>query len=210
MSVAPRLHPYGDLAVLAEVGDTAEAMSYAEAVRGSGIDDVAEVVPGARTVLVVASRTAAVEDLRARLAELRPGSSPESPRETVVVEIGVRYDGPDLEVVAELTGLEVAEVVHAHTGTPWRVAFGGFAPGFAYLADGDARLAVPRRAEPRPKVPSGSVGLAGEFSAVYPSASPGGWQLIGTTEQVMWDVDRDPPALLEPGAWVRFVDVGPS
>ena len=111
----------------------------------------------------------------------------------------VRYDGPDLDEVARLTGLTHAEVVAAHTGTPWRVAFGGFAPGFAYLVGGDPRLHVPRRDRPRPSVPAGSVGLAGEFSGVYPRSSPGGWQLLGTTDAVLWDADRDPPALLAPG-----------
>ena len=115
------------------------------------------------------------------------------------VEIPVRYDGPDLDDVAGLTGLSRAEVVAAHTGTPWRVAFGGFAPGFAYLVGGDPRLRVPRRDRPRPRCPPGAVGLAGEFSGVYPRSSPGGWQLIGTTDAVLWDVDRDPPALLAPG-----------
>ena len=91
-------------------------------------------------------------------------------------------------------------MVAAHTGTPWRVAFGGFAPGFAYLVGGDARLQVPRRDSPRTKVPAGAVGLAGEFSGVYPRESPGGWQLIGTTTVAMWDLDRDPPALLAAGA----------
>jgi KipI family sensor histidine kinase inhibitor len=121
-------------------------------------------------------------------------------------EIVVRYDGPDLDEVARLTGLTHAEVVAAHTGTPWRVAFGGFAPGFAYLVGGDPRLHVPRRERPRPSVPAGSVGLAGEFSGVYPRSSPGGWQLVGTTDAVLWDADREPPALLSPGTTVRFVD----
>jgi KipI family sensor histidine kinase inhibitor len=84
------------------------------------------------------------------------------------------------------------------------VAFGGFAPGFAYLVGGDPRLQVPRRDEPRTKVPAGAVGLAGEFSGVYPRQSPGGWQLIGRTDVAMWDLDRDPPALLTAGATVRF------
>jgi KipI family sensor histidine kinase inhibitor len=107
--------------------------------------------------------------------------------------------------VGWLTGLGVDEVVEAHTGTEWRVAFGGFAPGFAYLVGGDERLRVPRRDTPRTKVPAGAVGLAGEFSGVYPRASPGGWQLIGRTDLPMWDLDRDPPALLSAGATVRFV-----
>ncbi|MET0756929.1 MAG: carboxyltransferase domain-containing protein, partial [Mycobacterium sp.] len=99
-------------------------------------------------------------------------------------------------------------VVAAHTETPWRVGFGGFAPGFAYLVGGDERLNVPRQSEPRTKVPTGSVALAGEFSGVYPRESPGGWQLIGRTDAVLWDVDRDKPALLTPGMWVQFRAVG--
>ena len=113
-----------------------------------------------------------------------------------------------LAEVARLTGLDEDEVVAAHTGTPWRVAFGGFAPGFAYLTGGDERLRVPRRDEPRTTVPAGAVGLAGEFSGVYPRSSPGGWQLIGSTDARLWDPDRDPPALLEPGGRVQFVVAG--
>ena len=113
--------------------------------------------------------------------------------------IDVVYDGPDLDDVARHTGLNAADVVDAHTATPWQVAFGGFAPGFAYLVGGDPRLTVPRRPGPRQSVPAGSVGLAGEFSGIYPRKSPGGWQLIGRTEAVMWDIDRPEPALLTPG-----------
>jgi KipI family sensor histidine kinase inhibitor len=89
------------------------------------------------------------------------------------------------------------------------VAFGGFAPGFAYLTGGDSRLRVPRRSEPRTTVPAGSVALAGEYSAVYPRSSPGGWQLIGRTDAAIWDLEHDPPALLRPGTWVRFVELEP-
>jgi KipI family sensor histidine kinase inhibitor len=124
-----------------------------------------------------------------------------------VVEIQVRYEGPDLAEVAAITGLTTAEVIAAHTGQPWRCAFAGFAPGFCYLTGGDPRLDVPRRHESRTSVPAGSVALAGGFSAVYPRESPGGWQLIGSTDAVLWDVDRQPPALLQSGGWVRFVDV---
>jgi KipI family sensor histidine kinase inhibitor len=120
------------------------------------------------------------------------------------VQIDVVYDGEDLDEVARLTGMTPDQVIAAHTGTPWRVGFGGFAPGFAYLLGGDSRLEVPRRSEPRTKVPAGAVGLAGEFSGVYPRESPGGWQLIGRTDAVLWDVDRDNPALLTPGMWVQF------
>ena len=98
----------------------------------------------------------------------------------------------------------LAVVVAAHTAAPMRVGFGGFAPGFAYLVDGDPRLRVPRRAEPRTSVPAGSVALAGEFSAIYPRRSPGGWQLIGHTDVVLWDLVRSDPALLTQGMWVQF------
>jgi KipI family sensor histidine kinase inhibitor len=126
------------------------------------------------------------------------------------VVIDVVYDGEDLDEVATLTGMTPRDVVAAHTGTPWRVGFAGFAPGFGYLVGGDERLNVPRRSEPRTAVPTGSVGLAGEFSGVYPRRSPGGWQLIGHTSEkqaALWDVDRDPPALLTPGQWVQFKEV---
>ena len=121
--------------------------------------------------------------------------------------IDVSYDGADLGAVADLLELDPAAVIAAHTGTPWRVGFVGFAPGFAYLVDGDTRLAVPRRDEPRTRVPAGSVALAGGFSGVYPRESPGGWQLIGRTEAILWDLDRPHPALLTPGMSVRFRSV---
>jgi biotin-dependent carboxylase-like uncharacterized protein len=121
----------------------------------------------------------------------------------LVVEVD--YRGPDLQSVADLTGLTAAEVVAAHTGTPWRVAFAGFTPGFAYLVGGDPRLRVPRRDSPRVTVPAGSVALAHEFSGIYPRQSPGGWQILGRTGLTLWDLDREPPALLTPGREVRFV-----
>jgi KipI family sensor histidine kinase inhibitor len=120
------------------------------------------------------------------------------------VEIPVRYDGPDLAEVATLTGLRPEEVIALHTGSRWTVAFAGFAPGFGYLTGGDPRLDVPRRDSPRTRIPAGSVGLAGRFSGVYPSESPGGWQLIGSTTERMWDLDRPEPALLVPGVEVIF------
>ncbi|MEU1206622.1 allophanate hydrolase subunit 1 [Nocardia sp. NPDC005825] len=129
-----------------------------------------------------------------------------APREPVVIP--VRYDGEDLPEVARLLGLSEAEVVAQHTGTVWRCAFVGFAPGFGYLESPDARLTVPRRTQSRTAIPAGAVALAGGYSAVYPRRSPGGWQLIGTTDSSMWDVDRDPPALVRAGTPVRFVDAG--
>ena len=163
---------------------------------------VVDVVPGARTVVVV---VAPGTDLAAlRRAVLALDTDPVAALDGPLVEIPVVYEGPDLAEVAELTGLGVEGVVAAHTGTPWRVGFGGFAPGFAYLIEGDPRLQVPRRSEPRTAVPAGSVALAGEFSAVYPRQSPGGWQIIGHTDAVLWDIDRPDPALLTQGMWIRF------
>jgi biotin-dependent carboxylase-like uncharacterized protein len=125
------------------------------------------------------------------------------------VEIPVRYAGEDLEEVAGLLGLTRAELIERHTGTDYLAAFAGFAPGFVYLAGGDPCFhGVPRRAAPRVRVPAGSVAVAGDFSAVYPSDSPGGWQLLGATPWRMWDMDRAEPALVQPGFRVRFRDLG--
>ena len=194
--------PFGDAALLVELDDLDAVLGLAAAVRSAEFAGVLDVVPAARTVLVVLEPGTALDPLAQELTSLSPASL--SALAGSSVEIDVDYDGPDLAEVARLTGLTEDEVVAAHTGTPWRVAFGGFAPGFAYLADGDPRLAVPRRDEPRTTVPAGAVGLAGEYSGVYPRPSPGGWQLIGRTDASLWDADRDPPALLAPGGTVRF------
>ncbi len=164
--------------------------------------ELAPTVLGAKTVLVHGEPT----KLRGLLAGLEVGRAPTpvGARHTIEVD----YNGPDLTAVAELCGLTPAEVIAAHTGTPWLVGFAGFAPGFAYLTDGDPRLQVPRLERPRPLVPAGSVALAGSFSGVYPRASPGGWQLIGSTTAPLWDLDREVPALLQPGDLVTFRQVG--
>lgn len=210
-----RLLPYGDRALLAEVDSVEEVVALTDRLRAdaglTGPDGpVEDVVPGARSVLLVAAPGVDLAALRAVVPHEKHHPSLENgafrgglPRDPVTIEVA--YDGPDLAEVASLTGLSEDEVVAAHTGTPWRVAFGGFAPGFGYLVGGDPLLEVPRRATPRTSVPAGAVGLAGEFSGVYPRASPGGWQLIGRTDAPLWDLDRDPPALLAPGATVRFV-----
>ncbi len=164
---------------------------------------IVDIVPAARTVLVTAPSAADAAALREPLATLT-GLPPQAAPAGRVVDIPVIYDGPDLEAVARACGLTPAEVVAAHTSTPWTVAFGGFAPGFAYLSDGDPRLWVARRSEPRTAVPEGAVALADGYSAVYPRRSPGGWQLIGRTNVALWDTTREQPALLVPGMRVRF------
>jgi KipI family sensor histidine kinase inhibitor len=125
------------------------------------------------------------------------------------VTIDVRYDGPDLDALADQLGLDVEELINHHTGQDWVVSFCGFAPGFGYLAPAERPLPVPRRSSPRTRVPAGSVALADHWSAVYPTASPGGWQLIGSTDAPLFDVDADPPAMLSPGSRVRFRRLGP-
>ena len=188
-----KLLPCGDRAVLLDCGSLEEATGWFAAL--ADLDPVL----GAQTVLLRGNPA----ELRAALA----GREPEPPAAAIEADevvITVTYDGPDLAEVSALTGLDEEEVVAAHTETAWTVGFCGFAPGFAYLTGGDPRLHVPRRATPRANVPAGSVGLAGDFSAVYPRSSPGGWQLIGRTDADLFDVDRNPPALLQPGMWVRF------
>lgn len=207
---------YGDRGLLLELADTRTVLSAVAALGapGGAADEHARLlledyVPGARTILLVARPGVDPERLRGLLdPDALADPDAETPAEAPGIEevaVPVVYDGPDLDAVAEATGLSPAEVVAAHTGTPWRVGFGGFAPGFAYLVDGDPRLEVPRRARPRTRVPAGAVGLAGAFSGIYPRPSPGGWQLLGRTDATLWDLERDPPALLRPGMLVRFV-----
>lgn len=204
--------PYGDRALLVQLGGTEAVLGYLDALRAVPPAGVLDLVPAAETVLVVAEPATDLRALRAELLAVSvspDGRAAGRAAPDDVVEIPVVYDGEDLAEVATLTGLSERDVVAAHTGQTWRVAFGGFAPGFAYLVGEDERLAVPRRTSARTVVPAGAVGLAGSYSGIYPRPSPGGWQLIGTTHAPVWDLDRDPPALLRPGGRVRFVEVAP-
>ncbi len=205
-----RVLPMGEHALLVDLDDSAAVLALTAALSARRADGrwphIVEIVPAARTVLVALAGGTQLGPVAGDLADLadtldarHPGQDPQE-----AIEVPVVYDGADLAEVAELTGLDVADVVAAHTGTPWRVAFTGFAPGFAYLVGGDPRLEVPRRTEPRAAVPAGSVALAGGYSGIYPRETPGGWQLLGRTDRQLWALDRDPPALLRPGMTVRF------
>jgi KipI family sensor histidine kinase inhibitor len=203
-----RVKPYGEAALLLEVPADRVLATY-DAVLGVllGRTDVSarDVVPAARTILVAGLRGLDAEGLLGALTESRPGLEREQQRE---VEVPVTYDGEDLEEVARLWEMTTVEAVATHTATTFTVAFCGFSPGFAYCTGLPERLHVPRRRTPRTRVPAGSVGLAGEFTGVYPTASPGGWQLLGRTDLTLWDSAADRPATLSPGTVVRFVDVG--
>jgi KipI family sensor histidine kinase inhibitor len=205
LSVAHSVLDYGDQALLLQFDNTTEVLAWAAAIREAALPGVLDIVPASRTVLVKLAGPRHQSAVRRRLRTLRVDADMAAtapPQEPTVID--VVYDGADLAEVAERTGLTTAQVINAHTATPWQVGFAGFAPGFAYLIGGDPRLAVPRRSEPRSSVPAGAVGLAGEFTGIYPRRSPGGWQLIGHTDVVLWDIDRPNPALLTPGMWVQF------
>lgn len=198
-----RILPYGDRALLVQLDDLEAVLALFRGLEASRPAGVIDLVPAARTIAVVVEPRVLPLSVAAAWVE-RAEPLPAPSADALDIELAVRYDGPDLAEVAHLTGHTEADVIAFHTGRPWQVAFGGFAPGFAYLVpDGDP-LDVPRRSSPRTSVPPGAVGLAGAFSGVYPRSSPGGWQLIGTTDAVLWDEAADPPALLRPGAVVRF------
>ena len=163
-----------------------------------------DVVPAARTVLIDGLADPGPVAAALGAWEVAPAAAPDGD----TVRCPTVYDGPDLDAVAEHWGLSRSEAIELHTSTEFVVAFCGFAPGFAYLTGLGEDRTVPRLQTPRTEVPAGSVALAGEYSAVYPKRSPGGWQLIGQTELALWDPDREPAALLTPGVRVRFEDVG--
>lgn len=200
-----RVLPCGDTGLLVEVADLRSVVGLYRRLVELDLAGVVGLVPASRTLLVQfdPGHTTGSE-----VAGVVRGLDPHAhgPSSTRQVEVPVVYDGADLAQVADLTGLGIRGVIAAHTEQVWTVGFVGFAPGFGYLVGQDRRLHVPRHPHPRASVPVGAVGLADEFSGIYPRRSPGGWRLIGRTEVTVWDVARHPPALLEPGAQVRFVE----
>lgn len=200
-----RVLPCADSGLLVELAGLDEVRALHAALEADPPAGVVDLVPAARTLLLVLDPALAdPAEVERAVRTVEPADVSQGTGE--LLRVPVVYDGADLAEVAALTGLTEREVVAEHTATEWTVAFGGFAPGFGYLTGGSPKLEVPRRAESRTRVPAGSVGLAGTFSGIYPRSSPGGWQLIGHTDLVLWQVDRDPPALLRPGVRVRFVE----
>ncbi|GAA2726205.1 MULTISPECIES: allophanate hydrolase subunit 1 [Streptomyces] len=205
---ARRALPVGRDALLVEVATAEEAQAlHAELLRrraAGALPPVREIVPAARTVLLDG-----LADPRALAADLERWQVPPLPATgSAPLVLPVRYDGADLARVAELWGVGEREVARIHAGIEYRVAFCGFAPGFGYLTGLPPHLHVPRRDTPRTAVPAGAVGLAGPYTGVYPRSSPGGWQIVGRTDAVLWDPRREPAALLAPGTRVRFEERG--
>ncbi|MGH9063860.1 MAG: 5-oxoprolinase subunit B family protein [Acidimicrobiales bacterium] len=203
-----RVLPVGPRALLVELADEEAVLGLHAEIgrrrRAGWQESLTDVVPAACTVLLDG-----LDDPRGAAADLL--SWPRSGGARLVlgrlVELPTVYDGADLDEVARCWGMTRREAVATHAGTAFHVAFCGFSPGFAYLAGLPHQLAVPRRPTPRPAVSAGTVALAGQHTGIYPRRSPGGWQLIGRTDVVLWDVDREPAALLPPGTRVRFVEV---
>ncbi|MFF4144732.1 allophanate hydrolase subunit 1 [Streptomyces sp. NPDC001698] len=216
---------FGSHALLVEADGLEQVLALRGALEADRPRGVRELVAAARTLLVtydpaVTAHPAVAATVTEHAAALGPAGRstpgiPSAPAESAepagerIVTLAVRYDGEDLSHVAESTGLGVGEVIARHTAPLYTVAFAGFAPGFGYLTGTDPLLRLPRRSEPRTAVPAGSVAVAGGFTGVYPRSSPGGWQLLGTTDAMLWDERRDPPALLVPGSHVRFVPEEP-
>lgn len=203
----PRLLPMGDRALLAEVGSLEAVLALRAALAASVPAGVLDIVPAARTVLVhldpaVLPLPGARSWVTGAAAATTDVSRPAVAAGEVTLD--VVYDGPDLTDTARLLGLSAEAVVERHRAAEWTVAFAGFAPGFAYLVSPDWRFDVPRLDTPRTRVPAGAVGLAGEFTGAYPRETPGGWRLIGTTGAPLFEPGAEWPALLTPGARVRF------
>jgi KipI family sensor histidine kinase inhibitor len=203
-----RLLPCGPTAVVIEVDSTDDAVRLGAWLGARRPDGLVDLVPAARTVLAQFESPASLARLQAELQHYEPGGATAATGR--LVEIETVYDGDDLDEVAHALDVSVPELVEIHTGLTFTAAFNGFVPGFAYLTADHPLVRLPRRVSPRPRVPQGSVAVAGGFAGVYPTASPGGWNLLGHTDAVMWDSARPRPALIEPGDRVRFVAVQPA
>jgi KipI family sensor histidine kinase inhibitor len=224
----PVVRPLGDAAVLVELGFDVDlevnrrvrALAARVAAATAGAPGWGSPIPGAASLLVpvdplepgavaAAARLLSIvaeADVEAKVGPVDSGAAFDADAE--VLEIPTRYDGPDLDAVAGMTGLSAIDIAARHAATTYTTLFLGFVPGFGYLGPLPAELTLPRRPVPRTHVPAGSVAIGGAQTAVYPIDSPGGWWLIGRTELVLWDPAREPPALLRPGGLVRFVAVG--
>ena len=201
----PLILPCGPAAVMIEVDDTEHAAQLAAHLRNAALEGVIDMVPAARTVLVCAATTGDLAAVLRAVTAFVPGERPLV--DGIAVEVPTVYDGDDLAEVAEAVGLSIPQLIDLHSSNEYRAAFCGFVPGFAYLTGLPQILRLARRQNPRARVPGGSVAIGADFTGVYPSASPGGWHLLGRATVAMWDSARERPAFIEPGDRVRFVPV---
>lgn len=197
------LRPMGDSALLVETRDSTEAQSLRRALLAESPAGVVQLVPGHRSLLVVTDPLVTdLDALAIRLPELL--RTPAPARAAKSHEVPVSYGGEDLDSAAKLLGMPAEEVVRRHSAAIYTVAFLGFAPGFPYLTGLDPKLEMPRLATPRTRSPEGAVAVAGEFTGIYPQATPGGWRVLGRVHLKLFDAAREPPALFAPGDQVRF------
>lgn len=214
MNDAPAVHPYGEAALTVQFGEGISEELY-ERVRALAASleadppaGVAELIPAYNSLLVVYDpRAAGFEDLAREVRLRAAGSAAAAPAPSRIIRIPVCYEGayaPDLEDVARHAGLSPDEVVAVHSSASYLVYMLGFTPGFPYLGGMDERIAAPRRASPRTRIPAGSVGIADRQTGIYPQESPGGWNIIGRTPAILFDPARTPPTLLSAGLRLRF------
>ncbi|MDO5031118.1 urea amidolyase family protein [Corynebacterium sp.] len=198
------IHPVGTRALLVELDGLEQVMTWHEALSHRPLKDQVDAIAAATTLLLTFETPNSAHAAAEFLQDFQPAA--QASGEPRLVEIDVLYDGEDLDEAADLLGMSREGLIDWHTSTEWLAAFGGFAPGFTYCTPADASRGVDieRRATPRTAVPAGAVGIAGNFSAVYPRVSPGGWQLLGTTTTPMWQSDAQPPALVQPGDRVHY------
>lgn len=217
----PRILICGEDALVVEFGHGIDPVTndrvyaLAAAVEAAGNTAVVELVPTYRSLLVHYDiEMSSIEDMTGFLNDLVASAAPSiddqdnTPRR--IYELPVAYGdahGEDLDDVADHADMTADEVIAIHSGTDYRVYMLGFAPGFPYLGGMDERIATPRLASPRVRVPAGSVGIAETQTGVYPMASPGGWRLIGNTPVSLFDPNTDPPVPFLPGSFIRFVPV---
>lgn len=201
-----RMLPSGEAALLVECDSLDEVLALHDALEAVRPAGVVELVPAARTLLVAVDPERMPLESAATWVRRIPAEagSRVAGAHADAVHIPVVYDGDDLAATAAALGVSVEALVSQHAGIEWRVAFGGFAPGFGYLVSDAWPFEVPRLEAPRPRVPAGSVAVAGAFGGVYPRQSPGGWRLLGRTDATLWDPSSADPAALAPGRRVRF------
>ena len=199
-----QIHPVGTRALLLDLASLSQVMDYHAALTARPLANQVDCIAAATTVLLTFETPDSTRRAQEFLSDFTPPKAQAADSRTV--EIDVLYDGEDVDDVAEHLGISREALIDWHTSTEWSAAFGGFAPGFTYCAPANPEdiREIPRRANPRTAVPAGAVAIAGDFSAVYPRKSPGGWQLLGTTNTPMWDSHAEPPALVQPGDRVRY------